>query len=42
VLRKDQPHAPIRWSPADILLAAVVATLLLLFPEGIWLIALHL
>jgi hypothetical protein len=34
--------APIRWSPVDISLAAIVAVALLLFPEGVWLMAFHL
>ena len=31
-----------RWSPFDVGLAAVVALVLLFFPEAIWLMAFHL
>ena len=39
VTRVDEPP---RWSLLDLGLAAAVAGALLLFPEGIWLLAYHL
>jgi hypothetical protein len=33
---------PIRWSPVDTSVAAIVVLALALFPEGVWLMAFHL
>jgi hypothetical protein len=40
VLRRSQ--APVAWSWLDVSLAAVVAIVLLLFPNWLWLLAYHL
>ena len=37
----ERIDAPARWSPLDLALAAIVAVVLLMFPEGVWLLAYH-
>ena len=37
----ERIDAPARWSTLDLALAAIVAFVLLMFPEGVWLLAYH-
>ena len=37
----ERIEAPARWSALDLTVAAAVAAVLLLFPEGVWLLAYH-
>jgi hypothetical protein len=38
----QQIHAAVKWSWLDISVAAVIAILLVMFPEWLWLLAYHL
>jgi len=38
----ERIETPIVWSWADLSVAAAIAVVLLMFPEGVWLLAYHL
>jgi len=38
----ERIEAPIVWSWVDLSVAAAIAVVLLMFPEGVWLLAYHL
>lgn len=38
----ERIEAPMAWSWADLSVAAAIAVVLLMFPEGVWLLAYHL